>query len=116
MTRRSVEELSRHLASCGVSALPYHAGMPDPERTRNQDAFRRDEAHLGFVVHARLGVLHVDLHLGGHLLLGRRFLTTLVAREPGGLDGHQKGHHQQIEEALLHVPVSSPCAGPTRRG
>ncbi len=43
-TRKSVEELAAFLVQNGVSALPYHAGMDAAERTRNQEAFNRDEA------------------------------------------------------------------------
>jgi superfamily II DNA helicase RecQ len=28
----------------GIKALPYHAGMESKERTRNQEAFLRDDA------------------------------------------------------------------------
>jgi ATP-dependent DNA helicase RecQ len=43
-TRKSVVELAAFLAQHGVEAVPYHAGMETAERTRNQEAFNRDEA------------------------------------------------------------------------
>jgi ATP-dependent DNA helicase RecQ len=41
-TRRGAEELAAELAERGVKALPYHAGLPDRERERAQDAFMDD--------------------------------------------------------------------------
>ena len=46
MSRRSVESLSDWLRQQGVSALPYHAGLPDETRARHQDAFARDQVDV----------------------------------------------------------------------
>ena len=46
MSRRSVESLAAWLVERGVKAVPYHAGLDDGERTRNQDAFARDEVDV----------------------------------------------------------------------
>jgi len=46
LSRRSVEGLAEWLRTQGVKALPYHAGLGDEERARNQDAFARDEADV----------------------------------------------------------------------
>lgn len=43
-TRDSVTETAGFLQSKGIGALPYHAGLPAEERSRNQVAFNRDEA------------------------------------------------------------------------
>jgi ATP-dependent DNA helicase RecQ len=43
MSRRGVDETVEELCGAGVKALPYHAGMDDNARHRNQDAFNRDE-------------------------------------------------------------------------
>jgi len=67
-SRREVEALAAWLSGCGVPALPYHAGLPDAERSRNQDAFLServnvivatvafgmgiDRSNVRFVVHA----------------------------------------------------------------
>jgi ATP-dependent DNA helicase RecQ len=45
-SRRQVDELAAYLASQGYSALPYHAGLEDAERRKNQDAFIRDDAQI----------------------------------------------------------------------
>jgi ATP-dependent DNA helicase RecQ len=44
ITRNEVEQTSALLREMGHSALPYHAGLSDEERTRNQDAFLTEQA------------------------------------------------------------------------
>jgi ATP-dependent DNA helicase RecQ len=46
LSRRSVDSLAAWLGEHGVRALAYHAGLPDEERHRNQDAFARDECDV----------------------------------------------------------------------
>ncbi len=46
LSRRAVDELTVWLRSQGIDALPYHAGLADEERTRNQNAFGRDETDV----------------------------------------------------------------------
>jgi ATP-dependent DNA helicase RecQ len=41
--RADVEKTSRLLTELGYKAAPYHAGMSDEDRTRNQDAFLTEE-------------------------------------------------------------------------
>ncbi|HXI02179.1 MAG TPA: ATP-dependent DNA helicase RecQ [Candidatus Saccharimonadales bacterium] len=43
MSRKAVESTAEWLRSRGVNAAAYHAGLPDEERARTQDAFARDE-------------------------------------------------------------------------
>ncbi|MBF0459001.1 MAG: DNA helicase RecQ [Nitrospirae bacterium] len=45
-TRDSSVTLSNFLSKNGVRALPYHAGLSALERTRNQNAFSKDEADV----------------------------------------------------------------------
>jgi ATP-dependent DNA helicase RecQ len=42
-SRREVEALAAWLSESGVRARPYHAGLDDRERHRNQDAFLEEE-------------------------------------------------------------------------
>jgi ATP-dependent DNA helicase RecQ len=44
--RTDVEEIAGSLAEAGYSALPYHAGMSDDDRRRNQEAFINDRAKI----------------------------------------------------------------------
>jgi ATP-dependent DNA helicase RecQ len=45
-SRREVDALSAWLRDSGVRALPYHAGLPDTERSRNQTAFLEEDADV----------------------------------------------------------------------
>jgi len=42
-SRKRCEELAATLCAQGISALPYHAGLPADERQRNQDRFLRED-------------------------------------------------------------------------
>ena len=69
-TRDAVTATATSLASCGIKALPYHAGLSTEEREKNQEAFNKDEvpvivatiafgmgidkSNVRFVVHADL--------------------------------------------------------------
>jgi len=46
LSRKGVDSLTAWLSQQGVRALPYHAGLPDEERRKSQDAFARDEADV----------------------------------------------------------------------
>jgi ATP-dependent DNA helicase RecQ len=45
-SRKSVNDTAAMLVKKGFRAVPYHAGLPDEERRRNQDAFIRDEVDI----------------------------------------------------------------------
>lgn len=45
-SRKQVDELAAMLQQLGYAARPYHAGLPDEERTKNQEAFLRDDAQI----------------------------------------------------------------------
>ncbi|WP_420208094.1 DNA helicase RecQ [Candidatus Electronema sp. JC] len=45
-SRRQVDELSAYLAQRGHVALPYHAGLDSETRSRNQEAFIRDDVQI----------------------------------------------------------------------
>jgi ATP-dependent DNA helicase RecQ len=45
-SRRQVDELAAYLALRGYSVRPYHAGLEDSERKKNQEAFIRDDAQI----------------------------------------------------------------------
>jgi ATP-dependent DNA helicase RecQ len=46
MSRKGVEQTCAFLRGEGVRAAPYHAGLPDAERERNQEAFARDDVDV----------------------------------------------------------------------
>jgi ATP-dependent DNA helicase RecQ len=45
-SRREVDTLAAWLTGEGVRALPYHAGLSDQERSRNQEAFLEEDADV----------------------------------------------------------------------
>lgn len=45
-SRQAVEQLASALNRDGFRALPYHAGMTSSERSRNQEAFIKDDAEI----------------------------------------------------------------------
>ena len=45
-SRREVDALAAWLTGIGVTALPYHAGLSDEERSRHQDAFLSERADV----------------------------------------------------------------------
>ncbi len=46
LSRRGVEQTADFLRRNGVRAAPYHAGLPDEERHRNQEAFQHDDVDV----------------------------------------------------------------------
>jgi len=46
LSRRGVDQTTEFLRANGIRALPYHAGLPDDERRRNQEAFQRDDVDV----------------------------------------------------------------------
>ncbi|GAB7025641.1 DNA helicase RecQ [Geotalea toluenoxydans] len=46
LSRKRVEEVAARLVQAGVAAAPYHAGLPERERSRVQEAFQRDELQV----------------------------------------------------------------------
>lgn len=46
ISRKDVDELAKTLKSLGYDALPYHAGLSDETRSKNQDAFIREQVNI----------------------------------------------------------------------
>lgn len=46
LSRKRVEEVTARLVEAGFRAASYHAGLPDRERQRVQEAFRRDDLQI----------------------------------------------------------------------
>jgi ATP-dependent DNA helicase RecQ len=46
LSRKRVEQVAGRLCAAGFAAAAYHAGLPDEERKRVQDAFRRDDLRI----------------------------------------------------------------------
>lgn len=46
LSRKKVEQLAQFLQVNGINALPYHAGMDAPQRSKNQDAFLMEDVNV----------------------------------------------------------------------
>jgi ATP-dependent DNA helicase RecQ len=46
ISRKQVDAMTDHLRGLGLAAVPYHAGLGDGERRRNQEAFASEEADI----------------------------------------------------------------------
>ncbi len=46
LSRKRVEEVAERLQAAGIRAAAYHAGLPDKERSRVQEAFQRDDIRI----------------------------------------------------------------------
>ncbi|NJM21446.1 MAG: DNA helicase RecQ [Richelia sp. RM2_1_2] len=72
LTRKKVEELAFKLQHDNISALPYHAGLSDSERSENQTKFIRDDARIMVATIAfGMGINKPDVRLVVHYDISR---------------------------------------------
>ncbi|BAY79593.1 ATP-dependent DNA helicase RecQ (plasmid) [Nostoc linckia NIES-25] len=72
LTRKKVDELTFKLQNDKISALPYHAGLTDEERSSNQTRFIRDDVRVMVATIAfGMGINKPDVRLVIHFDLPR---------------------------------------------
>ncbi|GAB7042277.1 DNA helicase RecQ [Catenuloplanes niger JCM 9533] len=88
LSRASVEKTAEFLSGKGVSALPYHAGLPADVRARNQSRFLREE---GLVMVATIafgmGIDKPDVRFVAHLDLPKSVEGYYQETGRAGRDG-----------------------------
>ena len=88
LSRRKVDETAQWLASEGIAALPYHAGLDASTRAANQQRFLREEGVVMVATVAfGMGIDKPDVRFVAHLDLPRSMEGYYQETGRGGRDG-----------------------------
>uniref|UniRef100_E6VH49 DNA helicase RecQ n=1 Tax=Rhodopseudomonas palustris (strain DX-1) TaxID=652103 RepID=E6VH49_RHOPX len=88
LSRAKVEDIAETLSKSGLTALPYHAGLPPDARARNQDRFLNED---GIVIVATIafgmGIDKPDVRFVAHLDLPKSIEAYYQETGRAGRDG-----------------------------
>ncbi|MCU0566363.1 MAG: DNA helicase RecQ [Oculatellaceae cyanobacterium Prado106] len=88
LSRKKVDELTFRLQSDGISALAYHAGLTDKQRSQNQTRFIRDDARIMVATIAfGMGINKPDVRFVVHYDLPRNLEGYYQESGRAGRDG-----------------------------